>query len=189
MIEIKKLSFSFGEHKIFDNLCLEIKNGERIILSGPSGVGKTTLLRLILGLEKAKKGTVNTENAKISAVFQEDRLLPFKTVMENLTLFSSEEKALECLKALRIAEAKDLYPAELSGGMARRVAIARAMSVDAHIYILDEAFTGLDEENKVVAAEFINKKTAGKILIAVSHDSADAALLKAKPLDINSLIC
>ena len=189
MIEIKKLSFSFGEHKIFDELCLKIENGERIILSGPSGVGKTTLLRLILGLEKAKKGNINTENAKISAVFQEDRLLPFKTVKENLCLFTSEEKAAECLSALRIGDAKELYPAELSGGMARRVAIARALSVDADIYILDEAFTGLDEENKAVAAEFINKVTDGKILIAVSHDSADAELLNAKILDIDSLIC
>lgn len=189
MIEIKNLSFSFGAHKIFDNLCLKIEDGERVILSGASGVGKTTLLRLILGLEKAKSGTLSTENAKISTVFQEDRLLPFKTVIENLTLFSDEQTALECLSALRISEAKDLYPAELSGGMARRVAIARALSVDADIYIFDEAFTGLDEENKVVAAEFINKKTADKTLIAVSHDSADAALLNAKILDINGLIC
>lgn len=189
MIEIKNLSFSFGAHKIFDNLCLKIEDGERVILSGASGVGKTTLLRLILGLEKAKSGTVDTENAKISAVFQEDRLLPFKTVMENLTLFTDEKNAAECLAALQIAEANGLYPAELSGGMARRVAIARALSVDADIYIFDEAFTGLDEENKAIAADFINKKTAGKILIAVSHDSADAALLNAKILDINSLIC
>ena len=189
MIEIKNLFFSFGKHKIFDNLCLKIEDGERIVLSGPSGVGKTTLLRLILGLEKAKKGSVNTFGAKISAVFQEDRLLPFKTVMENLTLFSNEEAAKECLQTLGIADAANLYPAELSGGMARRVALARAMSVEADIYILDEAFTGLDEENKKIAARFINRKTAGKILIAVSHDSEDATLLDAEILDISGLVC
>ena len=189
MIKIKNLSFSYGKNKIFKDLSLEITNGERIILSGQSGIGKTTLLRLIMGLEKAKKGTIDIENAKISAVFQEDRLLPFKTVKENLTLFTDEKTVSECLKKLGLSETGELYPTELSGGMARRVALARAMSVDADIYILDEAFTGLDEENKRTAIEFTNEKTKGKILIAVSHNSEDALLLGASTLDINALVC
>lgn len=187
MIKISNLSFSFGEHKIFENLNLTIRDGERIVLSGPSGVGKTTLLRLIMGLEKADSGIIDTENAKISTVFQEDRLLPFKTVMENLTLFTDEKTARECLDSLGLAEAAGLYPSELSGGMARRVAIARALSVDADIYILDEAFSGLDSENIKKTAEFINKKTKDKILIAVSHDIEDAERLMAGTVDITAI--
>ncbi len=187
MIKIDNLSFSYGENKIFDRFSMEIDNGERVLLRGASGVGKTTLLRLILGLEKAKSGEIDTENAKISVVFQEDRLLPFKTVKENLTLFTDEKTALDCLENLGVIDAAYLYPAELSGGMARRVAIARALSVDADIYILDEAFSGLDSENIDKAAEFINKKTKGKILIAVSHNVDDAARLGARTVDIDTI--
>ncbi len=187
MIEIKNLSFSYGENKIFNNLNLKVNKGERIILRGESGVGKTTLLRLILGLEKANEGEINLNGAKVSVVFQEDRLLPFKTVKENLTLFADEEIVLDSLDKLGLFEAVNLYPAELSGGMARRVAIARALSIEADIYILDEAFTGLDTENIEKAARFINEKTAGKILICVSHNEKDASLLNTTVLDIDSL--
>ena len=187
MIKIKDLSFSYGENKIFDGFSLEINDGERVLLRGASGVGKTTLLRLILGLEKAGSGEINTDNGKISVVFQEDRLLPFKTVKENLTLFTDEKTARDCLENLGIIDAAELYPSELSGGMARRVSLARALSRDADIYIFDEAFSGLDSENIEKAAEFINKKTKGKILIAVSHNMDDAKRLAARTVDIGTI--
>ncbi len=187
MIEIKNLSFSYPEHKIFENVNLTISDGERVILRGASGKGKTTLLRLILGLEKAQKGEINLNNRIVSAVFQEDRLLPFKTVKENITLFATEEKALYSLQKLGLLDAANLYPAELSGGMARRVSIARALSVEADIYILDEAFSGLDSKNIEKAAEFINEVTKGKILIAVSHNDKDEERLNAAAIDIDTL--
>lgn len=184
MIKIEKLSFAYGGNKIFDSFDLKIENGGRVCLFGESGIGKTTLLRIIMGLEKSFDGTVDTESARISAVFQEDRLLPFKTVAENITLFADEATAIECLGALGVGSAAGLYPSELSGGMARRVAIARALAVEAEVYILDEPFSGLDSENLLRAAEFINKKTEGKILIAVSHSREDAKLLNAQIVDI-----
>ncbi len=187
MIKLNNITFGYKGKPIFNNMNLEIGSGERVMLGGASGVGKTTLLRLILGLEKPQVGTVETEGAIISAVFQEDRLLPFKTVKENITLFVGEAEAIECLEALGIGEAANMYPAALSGGMARRVAIARALSRAADIYILDEPFSGLDRENILTAAEFINKKTAGKTLIAVSHIAGDAELLGARVIDIASI--
>ena len=188
MIKIENLSFSYGDNKIFKDFSLTVANGDRVCFFGPSGVGKTTLLRVIMGLETALSGKVDTENAVISAVFQEDRLLPFKTVLENLTLFTDEESAKECLDELGLSHAEGLYPAELSGGMARRVAIARALSINADVYVFDEAFSGLDAENVQKAAAFINKKTSGKIVLAVSHNLTDAERLNAQVVDITKVI-
>ena len=187
MIKLHNVSFGYKEKPVFKDLNLEIAGGERVMLSGASGVGKTTLLRLILGLEKPSGGTVDTGDAVISAVFQEDRLLPFKTVLENITLFASGEAAYECLEALGVSSAANLYPAALSGGMARRVASARALARQADVYVLDEPFSGLDRENILAAAEFINKKTEGKTLVAVSHIAGDAELLHTRVVDISSL--
>lgn len=186
MIILKNISFSYGQNNIFTDFSLTVKNGERICITGNSGLGKTTLLRLIMGLENPNVGTVDTENAKISAVFQEDRLLPFKTVAENLLLFADYEKVKEGLSMLGISETEKLYPSELSGGMARRVSIARALARKADIYILDEPFSGLDTLNKQKAADFINFKTKGKILVAVSHSSEDAEMLNAKTVDLGT---
>lgn len=181
MIRFNSVCFSYGKRTVLRDFNLEIPKGERICLFGESGVGKTTVLRLIMGLEKANSGCIEgLENKKISAVFQEDRLLPFKTVLENLTLFGTEEKALEFLGELGISDAKNLLPEKLSGGMARRVAIARALMLDADIYIFDEIFNGIDDDNVRKTAELINKTVMGKTVVIVSHNKRDALLLSAK---------
>lgn len=190
MIKINNLSFSYGKNIILKDLNLNIKKGDRICLTGKSGIGKTTLLKIIIGLLKGYEGSVKiNNNAKFSVVFQEDRLLPFKTVIQNLTLFAIQESALEALEALGVLEVADKYPAQLSGGQARRVAIARALATKGDIYILDEPFNAIDQENIAVAANYINKITAGKTLIAVSHMENAAALLNATTVDIKNLMC
>ena len=183
MINFKNVTFSYKKSKenLFKDFSLHIKEGERIWLSGASGRGKTTLLRLIMGLEKVKKGKIEiSEKAKISVVFQEDRLIPFVSVRKNVSLFSNEEKAERLLTLLGLKEAADMSVDELSGGMKRRVALARALSKDFNLLILDEALNGLDEETKKITAFVINEYTQNKTVIFVSHSGEEADLLKAK---------
>lgn len=174
MIEFKNVSFSYKNKKVLSDFNIVINDSDRICFFGKSGVGKTTITRLILGLEKNYCGTVEV-SADISAVFQEDRLLPYKTVYENLLMFSSDCSRIDyLLNTLGIPECKNKYPSELSGGMSRRVAIARALSVDADTYIFDEPFSSLDSFNTDKAIELINEITENKTIILVSHNKEDA---------------
>lgn len=185
MIKLNNVTFSYNGKQILKDFCLNINDGERICLYGNSGIGKTTIIRLILGLEKPKNGTVICSSKNISVMFQEDRLLPFKTLEENIALFCNCAKTDYIMSVLKIYDAKDKYPSELSGGMSRRAAIARALSFDADIYILDEPFTGLDRENTLGAIKLINEITNGKTLITVMHEKAYANLLSCKVIDLN----
>ncbi|MGN1421242.1 MAG: ATP-binding cassette domain-containing protein [Eubacterium sp.] len=187
MIEFKNVSFSYKKKQVLKDFNLTVNNGEKICLYGESGVGKTTILRLILGLEGADKGSVICTDKSFSVVFQENRLIPFKTAEENITLFGKCDRLDYFLTCLGIDEARSKYPSQLSGGMARRVAIARALSVDADIYIFDEPFTGLDSDNTLRAVNLINEITKDKTVISVMHDTDAADLLNSKIIKINLL--
>lgn len=181
MISVTELCFAYGEKTVFTDFSLQIPGGSRICLFGESGCGKTTLLRILLGLERPAGGVVNTEDLKMSAVFQEDRLLPFKTVLANITLIGAEKsEALRHLEALGIADAAKEYPTELSGGMRRRAAIARALSAEYDCLVLDEPFTGLDAENTELAARHISNCLGSRTLVSVTHSEREAELLGAK---------
>ena len=186
MIEINNIDFNYGNKAIFKNFSLNILRGDRICLSGDSGIGKTTLLRLITGLEKPQAGSISiTERARFSAVFQDDRLLPFASIIDNCTLIgASEESALKNLEALGIADYARSLPKELSGGMRRRAALARALSAEYDVLILDEPFTGLDSANIAAATAYVSEQLSDRTLIMVTHSPSEAEMLNAKTIRI-----
>ncbi len=185
MITFKDVTFSYkgSKEKVLENFSLKIGAGDRVHISGVSGRGKTTLLRLIMGLEKPKKGSILVEeNAKISVVFQENRLIPYISVKDNIALFSGEEIATELLEKLGLSEYAQQNVSALSGGMKRRVALARALSREFDILLLDEAMNGLDDATKATVAQVINEYTRGKTLVTVTHNKAEADMLQAKEI-------
>jgi len=187
MIKFNNVSFSYGKNDVLKNFNLEIKKGDRICLFGESGCGKTTVLRLILGLEKTNSGEISKpENLKPAVVFQENRLLPFKTVLENVALFSKDEETAKFhLESLGLGKYLNTYPNKLSGGMKRRVALARALSSEFDYIVLDEAFTGLDNENIVLSSRHILNTIDNRPLIMVTHSKYEADLLGAKIIEMN----
>lgn len=175
-IKIENVSKSYGEKKVLHNLSLFIPYGSVTAVTGSSGCGKTTLLRLICGLEKADAGNIiGVSKKEVSALFQEDRLFPWLTALENVEAVIKDKKekplAAQILSDLGLGDKKDLFafPSELSGGMMRRVAIARALAYKSKVLILDEALRGLDEKNFENAAEVIERYRDGRTLISVTH--------------------
>jgi len=150
MISIQNLSLSFGDKSVLQNFSLDIPKTGITALSGPSGCGKTTLLRCIAGLEQPQQGTIRGISPSQTAfLFQENRLLPWRTVKEHITDVLPPHRRQEADRFLSLVELKeeqDHFPGQLSGGMARRLALARCMALDGALYLLDEPFTGIDLE-------------------------------------------
>lgn len=185
MIKFEKVNFKYDEKPILENFNLKIEDGERVCFFAESGFGKTTILRLIMGLEKAQIGSIKgLKDKKISVVFQEDRLIKNKTLLQNVELFGDKENAERLLEVLNLSDAKNLYPHELSGGMARRAAIARALNHKADIYIFDEPFNGIDKENIEKTAQLILEITKNKTVIAVTHSVFEAELLNSRIINL-----
>lgn len=183
-IQLNNLCKYYGDKVIFENYTRTLEFDEILLIQGKSGLGKTTLMRIIAGLEKADKGEIVKSAEKISFMFQEDRLIPFVTVLKNLTAVCSEEKALKYLRLMGLENEKDNSPLSLSGGMRRRVALARALCFDSELVILDEPFKGLDEKLKHEICEIIKEESQKREFIIVSHDSEDAKALDAKIIEL-----
>ncbi len=183
-VALERVSFYYDRRKpLVKDLSLQLAPGSRRVVTGASGAGKTTLLRLVMGLTRPKSGTVTRpEDLRISPVFQEDRLIPWKNVLDNVTFFADgeEEKARQLLTELGLGDSMSLLPEELSGGMKRRAALARALTHPFDLLVLDEAFTGLDRETKAQCLSIADREIGGRMLLMASHDPAEAEALGAE---------
>ncbi|MGL4791442.1 MAG: ATP-binding cassette domain-containing protein [Anaerotignaceae bacterium] len=164
------------DKKILDNISITFPEGKTTVIYGPSGCGKTTILNVILGLTKVDSGLVNIpKNTKFSTVFQEDRLLNSINVLENLmAVNNNKEWCVEISKKVELLEDLYKYPKELSGGMKRRLAIARAMAYNGDVYILDEPSKGLDVGLRKRITLTLKEALEGKTTILVTHNSKEA---------------
>lgn len=193
MLEIKNLSKSFDGRKIIDQLNLSINDGEILSIVGPSGGGKTTLLRCLAGLETIDSGEllidskpfnpVEMDNADqiVGIVFQDFQLFPHLSVLDNVTLApilalkqskeASETEAMELLNKLGLNGKEHLFPYQLSGGQKQRVALARALAMKPKVLGYDEPTSALDPELRQQVEELIfGLKTQGMTQIIVTHD-------------------
>jgi len=185
MISIKNVNKMYDNLTALHDVNLDIKQGEFIALVGMSGGGKSTLLRLIAGLEKPTAGSVTVDQANsktlMRVMFQEDRLLPWMSVLDNLS-FGSKDKntkahAQELLELVELSEYADHYPNQLSGGQKQRVALARALMSHPKILLLDEPLGALDALTRRKMQDLIldicQKQNLTTIL--VTHDVEEAA--------------
>lgn len=172
MITLEQVSLSFGDKQVLDHFSLTLPEAGVTVLSGPSGCGKTTLLRVLAGLETPQSGRiVGISSQRTAVLFQEDRLLPGRTVLQQLTDVMDKSRHPEAPKWLELAELTDeaqSLPKQLSGGMGRRLALARCLALGGDLYLLDEPFAGIDlpRRRRLMAA----LKRLDKPVVLVSHE-------------------
>ena len=185
------LSKSFDSFAVLEDWNLEVKKGERLAIIGPSGCGKTTFLRIAAQLEKPTKGHLQVNSQKIGYVFQEPRLIPWKTVKDNLLFIGTNNTFTEILKKLELNDCEKYYPVELSGGMAQRVNLARALLAEPDLLLLDEAFFSLDFGIKQKIMGYLLSLWEKKqfTMIFVTHDIKDALLLSNRILILTQKPC
>lgn len=190
MIRLNNISKKFGKKIIFKDFSLNIDDKGIFALKGASGCGKTTLLRMIAGLDKKYNGKIEYGNVKkISYVFQEPRLLPDSDALENVMLVlgngeNTEQKAKEMLTKMGLENNLHTYPEEMSGGMKMRVAIARALVYDGDLLLLDEAFNGIDAERTKSIMDMIVEYAKERPVIFVTHNDEQIEYLGCKIIEI-----
>lgn len=182
-VEVVDLSKSFGERKVLDSVNLTFKGRRVTAVTGSSGKGKTTLARIILGLEDIDGGYVKFGGPhRDSFLFQEDRLLPWLNIYDNIKLSKIDgeckERIFYLARQLEIESELWHLPGELSGGMRHRVALGRTFLAETNLMVLDEPFRGLDESLKLrIVDRLWERETKGKTVILITHNPEDAKML------------
>ncbi|WP_270753788.1 amino acid ABC transporter ATP-binding protein [Leuconostoc lactis] len=205
MLKIKQLTKTYNTNTIFKALNLSVADGEVLSIVGPSGIGKTTLIKILAGLETADAGEVRLNgeqlaidgtraDAKVGLIFQDFNLFPNYTVIENIMLApinvsrlsrdAAKAKATALLATLGMTDKADLYPYQLSGGQKQRVAIARALAMDPKILAYDEPTSGLDEASTKQVAEVVKTlKAQGVTQLIITHDQPFAEMVSDRVFD------
>lgn len=184
-VKIKNISKTFKEYEIFHHFSLRLPDCGCVCFFGPSGSGKTTLLNLIAGLISPDAGQIDLPPGDVSVVFQEDRLLPWASAQENVKLVLEKDlppkearaQALRALKAVFLEESAKKRPSGLSGGMRRRVALARALAYGGCVLLLDEPFSGMDAQIKNALFPVLSELKKEKLVVLVTHYPEEAVRL------------
>ncbi len=183
MISLKNVCLSFGGKNVLDNFSIGIPDKGVTCFSGPSGCGKTTLFRVIAGLNTVESGEVICDFKKPAFLFQEDRLLPWLTAIQNVAAVLPRNGSGEAARLLRnvgLESEQNALPSELSGGMRRRVAFARALAYGGDLLLLDEPFKGLDEDMTARLAAMVSG--SGIPALVITHSENEIRLLGGRVL-------
>ena len=182
-MEIHDLTKSFQDLRVLEGINLTLEEGKTYCLMAPSGGGKTTLMRILMGLEAPDGGSVEgLDGRPISAVFQEDRLCPHLNAAGNIRLVGSvcsDAELQEDLLALLPADSLLKPVSSFSGGMRRRVSLLRAMQSQGEILLFDEPFNGLDEQIRQDAVHYVQRRRNNRTLLFTTHHMEEARALKA----------
>lgn len=193
-LKLQCVTKAFGKLIVMQDFSLELRPGEPVAVLGPSGCGKTTVLRLLAGLEQPDAGrVVGAQGRRQAVVFQEDRLLEALTAKDNLlAVLPKDSGALAdlCLEHCGLKAAAELYPQQMSGGMKRRLAVARAVAFNGDILLLDEPYKGLDDTTKAQIMDFVanrhllpGMKQAGEVVtVLVTHGEEEARAMAKRVL-------
>lgn len=178
---IENIYLNFNDIEVYKDFTLEIGLNEITCIIGPSGCGKTSILNVVSGLNKNYKGEVNINSMDVGYIFQEDRLLPWETVYNNVSIVKSnnKKKIMEILKDLELYEFKDKYPHELSGGLRQRCSLARGFYFNPKVLLMDEPYKSLDYDLKISLINYLTNlwKKNKNTIIFVTHDIDEALLL------------
>jgi len=203
--EIRKLEKWYGSTKVLDGIDLKFSDGSITVVLGPSGCGKTSLLNILAGLDTEFSGTVEGFNHGLASyVFQEDRLLPWMDAVDNVAFAlrrtlektAARKVAIESLEAVGLSSVTGMKPGVMSGGMRRRVALARAFAYPSQVLLLDEPFSALDLKTRITVMDlFLELRSKdGRRAIVVTHDVREAiylgdriAVLSDKPATIRDV--
>ncbi len=184
MTALRNINKSFGNKRVLTDFSHGFERGSRTCIMGVSGGGKTTLLNILMGLIKPDSGEIINAPKKISAVFQEDRLCEPYSAVKNILAVTGKlvnnEKIIAILDDLGLSGSEHIAVKSLSGGMRRRVALARALLAESEMVILDEPFKGLDEETRERVIAVLLRNLNGRTLIVATHDARDIIALDAE---------
>lgn len=190
-IRMEHIDKRFGPKTVLRDFSARFPIGQATCIMGSSGCGKTTLLRVLLGLEQPDAGRILGRPERMGAVFQEDRLLEGFSPLANIRLVTGRKISRQVIQAhleeLGLGGCLRDPGSTLSGGMQRRVAIARAVLYDPPLLALDEAFKGLDADTRLRAMEYVRAHSQGRTLVIVTHDPQEAAFWGVEPIHMAAL--